>query len=232
MNNGKIKVAVITGRHPYDVQGVHDLFRSMDSVDAYIQHMDNFVATPGSIGLSKTTGFDPQKTRESYDVVVFFSFMPNEPSDEDVSWFQGKPKTALDQLGETDQGIIVWHHALVQYQKWPVWSEIVGIEDRDFKDNMDEKVRVEIANPDHPITQGLEPFEIIEEAYKMADADQDSDVLLTVDNENSMRTVAWTRQYKKARVFCMELGHDDQSWTNTTFRTVYERAIQWCAKKI
>ncbi len=66
----------------------------------------------------------------------------------------------------------------------------------------------------------------------MADAERDSNVLLTVAHPQSMKTIAWTRRYKNARVFCYVLGHDNQAWTDSNFRTVLTRGIQWAAGKL
>ena len=41
-----LRLAVVTGGHPYDVLHFHTLFRSLPGVDAYIQHMDDFTTTP------------------------------------------------------------------------------------------------------------------------------------------------------------------------------------------
>lgn len=40
-----ITVAVITGGHSYDVMSFQRLFRSLDGVEAYIQHMDDFATS-------------------------------------------------------------------------------------------------------------------------------------------------------------------------------------------
>jgi hypothetical protein len=225
-------VAVVTGGHPYDAQGFHRLWRSLPNIDAYIQHMDNFSATADSIGLSKDNPFHPAKARKEYDVVVFFSFLKATPTDEGLPWYCGAPKSALDELMETDQGIFVLHHALLAYPDWPVFSEIIGIEDRKMEYySMDEKLHIQIANPNHPITKGLEPFDCVEESYKMKDAGEGSDILLTVNNPKSMRTIGWTRQYRKHRVFCLELGHDELGWANPSFRALVERGVRWCANR-
>lgn len=63
----------------------------------------------------------------------------------------------------------------------------------------------------------------------MADAGEGSQVLLSTDHPKSMKTLAWARQYKKARVFCLESGHDNQAWANPHFREILRRGILWCA---
>ena len=47
-----------------------------------------------------------------------------------------------------------------------------------------------------------------------------------------MKTLAWTRQYKNARVFCCQSGHDDQVFSDPNFRKVISQGIQWLAGRI
>jgi hypothetical protein len=211
----RVRIAVVTGRHPYEVPGLHDALRSLDGVLAYPQSMEDFSANAG--------GF-----RERYEAVVFYHMHMEMPGDEQGWWEQGH-REALERLGETSQGIVVLHHALLAYPKWPLWSELVGIEDRSFGYHFAQTVRTEIADPDHPITQGLSPWEMVDETYTMNDAGEGSHVLLTTDHEKSMRTLAWTRQYRNARVFCYESGHDTQTYADPNFRTVLARGIRWAA---
>jgi hypothetical protein len=215
----KVKVAVITGGHGYDVINFHKLFRSIQDADIYIQHIDDFCLSP-------------EQMRDSYDVVLFYIMMMNTPVDEGLPWYAGKPKMALEHLGETEQGIFVLHHAILAYPQWPVWDEIVGIQNRGFGFHVGQTIQVEIANPQHPITKGLKAWEMVDETYTMNDAEADSEILLTVDHPKSMKTIAWARNYKKARVFCYESGHSDEAWSDSNFRKVVSRGIQWVARRI
>jgi len=70
---------------------------------------------------------------------------------------------------------------------------------------------------------------MVEETYTMNSPGQDSDILLTVDHPNSMKVVGWTRLFKDARVFCLQLGHDANAFEHPCFRTVVEQDIKWCA---
>jgi hypothetical protein len=215
-----IQTAVITGGHAFDVVNFHRLFRSLEGVDAYVQHTDDFASSP-------------QAMRDSYDVALFYSMLTEGPHDEGQPGHSGKPKTALEHLGETTQGIVLLHHAILAYPDWPQWGQIVGIQNRELSAYYhDQMLRVEIANAHHPITEDLSAWEMVDEAYTMANAEGDSDILLTVDHPQSMKTIAWTRRYKNARVFCYVLGHDNHAWGDPNFRTVLTRGIQWAAGKL
>jgi len=215
----EVKVAVITGGHGYNVIEFHKFFRTIPGTDVYIQNIDDFCVSQ-------------EKARDSYDVVLFYIMMIDGPVDEGLPWYAGKPRTALSHLGETQQGIFVMHHALLAYPQWSPWGDIVGITDRKLGSfHIGETLRINIANSEHPITKGLTSWEMVDETYVMNDADKGNNVLLTTDHAKSMKTIAWTREYKNSRVFCLESGHDDRTWLNSNFHTVVFRGIQWAARR-
>lgn len=212
-SKGKMKVAVIEGGHPFDVINFHALFRSMPDVDFYPQTIDNWAADWG-------------ECRHLYDALVFYNM--NQDFAED-----GAVRTAIEEeLGESDQGIVVLHHALLAYLKSEVWTELVGIQDRAFSYHVNQDFIVDVAHDAHPITHGLESWAMHDETYVMADAGPGCDVLLTTKYDKSMNTLAWTRTYRNARVFCLQLGHDKHAWKSTAFQEVLARGIRWTARRV
>jgi hypothetical protein len=219
MADNPVKTAVVTGGHRFDVVNFHHLFQGLEGVQPYVQHMDDFASSP-------------EEERDSYECVVFYTMLRDSPSDEGRPGYAGKPKAALEHLGETGQGILVLHHAILAYPKWPLWSDLVGIGDRSFGYHFSQSVRVETADGAHPITRGVASWEMVDETYTMADAGADSEVLLTTGHPNSMRTLAWARTHKNARVFCFQSGHDNETWLDRGFREVLRRGIHWAARRI
>lgn len=219
MTASSAKTAVVTGGHGYDVRGFHKLFRGLAGIDAYIQHMDDFASSKENV-------------RDSYDVVLFYTMLMETPVDEGHPWYRGKPKTALEHLGDTEQGILALHHAILAYPEWQIWSNIVGIDDRKFGYHIGENVHVEVTDTGHPITDGVADWAMVDETYTMADAGEGSEVLLTMEHEKSMKSIGWTRQHGKSRVFCFQSGHDAQSWREKPFQRVLTQGIEWCAGKI
>ena len=216
--SGKIKTAVITGHHPFDVPAFHAAFRSMPEIDFYPQHMEEFAADEG-------------KRRAEYDVLLFFNFHQTTP-DSDQNSPERDTRAALEQLGESEQGIFVLHHGILAYPQWQLWSDLVGIQDRRFGWHMDHRTYIEIATLQHPVTQGLSDWDMLDETYTMEEPGEDSQILLTTDDPQSMKSIAWTRRYKQARVFCFQSGHDHHAYANPSFRLVISRGIQWAAGRI
>lgn len=210
-DNGSVKVAVITGGHFFDVPGFHAIFRDMPQVDSYIQLEANWAADIG-------------KALDSYDVFLFYNMPRGLPEE--------RTRPVLEKLGESGQGIFLLHHAILAYEQWPLWSDLVGISDRSFGYDHEQELSVQIADPAHPITQGIEPWQMVDETYSMASASEDSHLLLTTDHPRSMRVLGWTRQFRKARVFCYQSGHDNLTYVDANFRKTILRGIQWCAGRI
>jgi type 1 glutamine amidotransferase len=206
-----VKVVVVTGGHGYDAPSFKKLFDALEGIQTTFQKMDEFVASPSDV-------------RDGYHVVLFYHMLMPDPKE--------KTKEALEHLGGTQQGIVVLHHALLAYPQWPVWTDVMGIANRKFGYHMGQKLRVNVANAQHPITKGLESWEMTDETYTMADAGEGSEILLTADHPKSMKTIGWTREHKKSRVFCFESGHDNKTWSDPNFREVLRRGILWCARKL
>jgi trehalose utilization protein len=207
---GPVKLVVVTGGHGYDVPNFEKLFQSLAGIQTTFQTMEQFVASPVSV-------------RDGYDVVLFYHMLMPTPQD--------PAKAALEHLGSTPQGVLVLHHALLAYPQWSVWTDLMGIADRKFGYHHDQKLHVNVVNTQHPITRGLASWDMIDETYTMASAGEGSEVLLTTDHPKSMKTLGWARQYKQSRVFCLESGHDNQTWADPSFREVLRRGLLWCARR-
>jgi len=214
-----IKTAVITGGHSYEVLPFQNLFRSLPGIDAYIQHLDDFTSSP-------------QEVRDGYDAVVFYIMPTGAPTDTSP-WYSGKPKSAFEHLGETAQGIVMLHHAILAYPEWPVWDELVGMKKRVITQYQHgEKIAVDVKLPEHPIVRGVAPWTITDETYVLHDPGPDSTVLLTTDHPRCIHSLAWTRTYRNTRVFCYESGHDHQAYEDASFKTVLANGIGWAAGRL
>lgn len=214
-----LRVAFVTGGHPYDVPALQGALASLGGMEIIPQHMDDW-ATAG-------------ESRRRYDVVVFYHMLMEGPP-EKGAWFQGNVKAALEELGSTAQGVVVLHHALLAYPQWKHWSDLVGIADRKFGYHVGQELKVHVADACYPVTRGMQDWDMVDETYTMAEPrEQDGNrILLTVDHPRSMKAVAWTRTFGQSRVFCLQSGHDAQTFANTAFRQALARGIRWAAGRM
>ncbi|MCL2639814.1 MAG: ThuA domain-containing protein [Phycisphaerales bacterium] len=205
----KIKVAVIVGEHDYDVPNFQKAFESLDGVECYYQNLLEFISSA-------------KVTRNWYDVLVFYNYhLPTPPSG-------GDTKAVLDALGETGQHILILHHAVLAYPEWSKWSDICGMADRSFKYHDGMNVDFKIVK-NHPITEGVQDFSMVDETYEMksAEGDDGNDVLITTDHPRSAKTILWTRTHKKSKVVCYSSGHDASAFADPNFRKLVENSIKW-----
>ncbi|MFW5998437.1 MAG: ThuA domain-containing protein [Halanaerobiaceae bacterium] len=215
----KLQVAVITGSHPYDVINFQNMFKNYPDINIYLQHMEDFVTDTGN-------------GKDFYDVILFYHMITETPGYEDND-FNQKMEQVLNNLGERGEGLFILHHSLVAFPEWETWSQICGVENR-INDEVYEGVEMnlQIKNDSHYITDGLKSWKMIDEIYTIPDADKTNknNILLTTDHEKSMKTIAWTRTYKKSRVFCLASGHDNRAFSNTCFKKVVKRGIEWTGR--
>jgi type 1 glutamine amidotransferase len=215
-----VKVAVITGGHHYNVVAFHHLFRELEGIDAYIQHMGDFVASR-------------PEYRNSYDVLVFFTHLKREITDLGVPPGQTDTvQSVIEALGTTRQGIILLHHSLLAFPEWQAWDDIVGIQKRKLtRYDHHTTYDAHIADTQHPITRGFTDWTSTDETYLMPDAAGDNHVLLTTQHPHSMKTLAWVRQHKLSRVFCLQMGDSESAWQHPAFRQLLTQAIVWCSER-
>jgi len=204
-------LAVVTGSHPFDVPNFHKLFRSLAGVDAYIQHMEDFAASS-------------EEVRDGYDAVLLYHMIMATPADGVAA--------ALEHLGQTAQGVVVLHHAILAFPQWHFWTDLTGLADRSFGFHPDQHLHIDIADADHPITKGLTHWDMTDETYTMAEPVGDNRLLLSTDHEKCMKSIAWTRRLGKSRVFCYQSGHDNVTWADENFREVLRRGVLWSAGRL
>lgn len=217
MDNEKIQVAILTGGHPYDVISFNRLLGSLPGVGYYIQAIEEFCTDPG-------------KCADKYDVIMFYNMTNSTPQDTEA--WDTVYKRPLEEIAERGQGIFVLHHATLAFPEWDFWDRVTGLQRKTFTYEFDQKVRLHVEDPKHPITQDLKDWEMIDETYFLTGAREGSHILITTDNETSMDTIAWTRQCGNSRVFCFQSGHDKQAYGNESFREVIIRGLKWVSCRI
>jgi len=210
----ELDVAVLTGSHPFHVRPFYDFIHDLDGIRPYIQSFDDWLT---AAGFEDTD----QEERDSYDVTLFYTMLRGSP--------EGKPRACIEHLFESGQPVFVLHHALLNYREDDWWAEVIGLPDRSFSSDIWLGSYRVVVNEDHPISAGLEDFEIYDETFSLSDCNEDCDVVLTTSKEGSMHTLAWSRVHVNSRVFCLQLGHDARSWRNPAFRTVVQNGLRWCA---
>ena len=209
----KIKVAVLVENHEYDVVGFQRMLDSFVDCECYTQPLDLFVRD--------------RVNRDAYDTVLWYNM--NIPIPEEGTPLREYMEGAL---GEAGQGIVLIHHALLCFRRWDLFTDVSGVsvrlEDGMFSYHQNTPVKCVIENSDHPVTQGLNDFSIVDETYIIGEPDQPgNEILITADCRVGIKNIGWARTYKASRVFATASGHDDRVYSNDSYRKLIHNAIHW-----
>jgi uncharacterized protein len=90
------------------------------------------------------------------------------------------------------------------------------------------RFRVDL-NPRHPVTSGLESFEITHEHYQIETA-ADVRLLAWRRTRTGREPIAYTRQVGRGRVCYLQLGHDMRVWDDPPVRAIVSRGARWACR--
>lgn len=221
-DTGKIRVVVVTGGHEFEKEQFFQVFK--DNPDISYQAVEH----PNAQALFKADA------AKDWDVLVFYD-MHQEISD--------AAKADLVARLKEGKGLVVLHHAIADYQNWPEYAKIIGAKYYLEKTTVNgvEKARsaykhgvhfkIQVTDPGHPVTRGVKDYEILDETYRLFDVADDVHPLLTTEESESNRVIAWAKTYEAARVVYMQSGHDHFAYENPNFRQILKQAIAWTAGK-
>ena len=67
--------------------------------------------------------------------------------------------------------------------------------------------------------------------YKWFDLAPGVHPLLTTDEPESNKVIAWAKTYQAARVVYIQSGHDHFGYENPNYQRILQQAIRWTARK-
>jgi type 1 glutamine amidotransferase len=101
-----------------------------------------------------------------------------------------------------------------------------------FAEHGSGKFTVYIYDHSHPITKGMQDFDIEDETYSHnyhRNAQMRS--LTRMNRDNERQSMSWVSSYGKGRVFYTGNGHGREAWTNPHFQRLVVRAAYWAAAR-
>lgn len=209
------KLLVVAGGHRFDTLTFFSLFKNLQGfkVDTIMQPNANGIIASG--------------LAQKYNAILFYDSWKTITEEEQVGYYK---------LLMSGVGLVFMHHALVSYQDWPQFIDIIGGKYKkerfkgdtsnlsDFKHDIWMHVNV---NQNHPITSGLSDFNIFDEGYINIDVIPSVMSILTTDNQYSDPVIGWTHNVMNSRVVYLMPGHDKNGLTNPDYLQIIVNAISW-----
>ncbi len=164
--------------------------------------------------------------RGKYDVIIMYDFSRD---------LDDSGKKNLRDFVENGGGVVVLHHALLNYQNWTWWTDqVVGgsyrLTSPSSSVKNDQQIFVTPAR-EHQVTAGIAPFHIDDEAYKNLRMSPKIRPLLTTDNPTSDTNLAWIGPDDRFRVVAIQLGHGHTAFGHPSYRALVHNAVLWAAGK-
>ena len=210
------QILVITGGHAYDTTEFIEMFNSLggfrfDSV-SYPRALE-LLASP-KVG--------------QYDLLLFYDYMPDMPL-ADSAIFQD--------LTQEGMPMIFMHHALCTFQQWEGYARMVGgkyvMPGYDPDSSLysgyahDLELAIEVLDPSHPVTRGIEEFSIHDEGYYNIQIQPEAHPLLGTSHPNCSSWVAWEHRANNSTCLYLMFGHDKLAYRNEHFKQVLQNSIQY-----
>lgn len=216
--NAQYKVLIITGGHGFEEKPFYEMFNSFQGLeyDTITQPKGNELLESSNI--------------QEYSCLVFYDMF------QEITENQ---KAAMLKLLDEGMGMVFLHHALVSYQDWPEFEKVIGGKYHlkpsngqpasTYKHDVDFNVKIDNGKDAHPITKGMQDFEIHDEVYGSYSVGDVNPLILT-DHPESTPTIGWSHQYKNSRIVYLQLGHDHYAYENNNYRTLVQRSIWWVSQ--
>jgi uncharacterized protein len=154
-----------------------------------------------------------------------------------MNWEQPSPgmnaRANLQHLVQQGTGLMLVHFACGAWQDWPEFKDLAGrVWDPKLRAHDPRgPFKVDIVDPDHPITSGLHAFETDDELYTCLTGDLAVHVIAAAKSkvDGIDYPMAFVFNHGKGRVFHTVLGHDLRAVTNSSVPELLRRGCAWAA---
>ncbi|MBN2634064.1 MAG: ThuA domain-containing protein [Bacteroidales bacterium] len=218
-----VRILVITGGHGYNKEEFNLMLESLSPVIVW-----QVAEFPAAYEM-----FLPEN-RDKYDVLVFYHMWQTITDEQSV---------ILEDCIRKEKPVVALHHSICAFDDWPGYWEIIGgkyfLKETTYRGIVfkpssyihDLRFTVKIVDPRHPVTKGIQDFEIFDETYKDYYVDENVTPLLTTDEPTSTTVIGWTKKFGKSKIVVLQSGHDAPTFENPNFRKLLRQSILWVYKK-
>ena len=133
-------------------------------------------------------------------------------------------KALLDFVA-SGKGLLPIHSASFCFQNSEPYIALVGAQ---FQKHGVGEFTAEIVKKDHPVMDGITPFEVWDETYVHHKHNAtDRTVLMERVDAAGREPWTWVRTHGKGRVFYTAYGHDQRVWSHAMFHKLVQNGILW-----
>lgn len=170
-------------------------------------------------GINFTYTSDPDDLNDQ-NLAKFDALMLYANHDEITS---SQEEALMDFVAEGN-GFLPIHSASYCFRNSDDFVNLVGAQ---FKEHGYGTFTTEFTNTDHPVVEGLEPFETWDETYVHHMHNEDRTVLMERVEDGHREPWTWVRTHGDGKVFYTAYGHDERTWNQPGFHKLVKNGIVW-----
>ncbi len=212
---GHVDLLVVTGGHGYDTTAFTEMFEALP-------------------GISFEMALKPEALKmlaagREFDVILFYDMWTEPIADDEKNTF-------LNEF-EKGTGIVFMHHSLAAHPEWPEYAQLIGGRYNEPEHTPDTNLRsdykhdlvlqVRVTDKGHPVTEGVDDFEIRDEGYSNTMQLPGVHYLLETSHPDCDRYIGWTHAVRNSKVVYLMGGHDKYAFEHPSFRKLVLNAINY-----
>lgn len=153
-----------------------------------------------------------------------------------MNWEQPDPgpkaRANLLRFVEQGGGVVLVHFACGAFQGWPAFADVAGrVWDPNLRGHDPHgEFQVRIVDANHPVTDGLDSFQTVDELYTCLAGNRPIQILASAKSKVDQKeyAMAFSFDYGQGRVFHSPLGHDVRAF-NRPVQALFRRGCAWAA---
>jgi len=145
-----------------------------------------------------------------------------------VIWMTPEQEKAIEDFVKSGGGFMPLHNSIAVYPKDGLYRRVVA---GHFKQHPPvETFKVYVVNRDHPVTAGVNDYEVTDEQhFEECDLDRVT-LLLKNSSKHGESPAGWAYEYGKGRVCFLANGHTLEVLKVPDYQKLLTNAIRWCLK--
>ncbi len=154
---------------------------------------------------------------------------PGADATEDFIWMTAEQERAVASFVEAGGGFLNLHNSMGLYPPRGPYLDLVG--GRYIGHGPLERFRVEVADPDHPVTRGVDTFFVADEQHTPPYDEARVHLLLRNRSDDGKAAAAgWVREPGRGRLCHLANGHTLEALVHPMYQRLMINAVRWCLR--
>jgi type 1 glutamine amidotransferase len=179
--------------------------------------------------IENVEALDAESLKEFQLLVILRDGMnwPNGYEKEPVKWMTDAQQQAIWDFVDNGGGFLPLHNAQGIYPPAGLYYKLLG---GDYGGHPKPAVfTIRVENKNHPVTAGVEDYEIYDEQHMVKYyLDREHQLLRSIARDNEAAAAGWWREVGKGRLVYLAMGHTPEGLGHAMTQRLIRNAMRWC----